>query len=66
MLEPKKDTERKEGWAECQKTWVLGPVVPPARFFLDLDFPVWKRRSLGIIRDPQTVHLRVLASCDLH
>lgn len=65
ILEPKKDTERKKGWAEHQMTWVLDPLMPPTGF-LDLDFRVWKRRSLGIIRDSQTEYSRVLASCDLN
>lgn len=56
VFEPKKEMEQKEDWAEHQKTRVLGPILPPAGSLLDLSFPIWKRRSLGIIRDSPTVH----------
>lgn len=65
MLEPKKKMEWGEDWVEGQKTWVLGPILPLTGFLLNLNFFIWERRSLGIIRTSQTVYLEVLGFHDL-
>lgn len=59
MLELKKEMEQKEDWAEHQKTWVLGPILPPAGSLLDLSFPVWERGSWGTLEDSPAVRLEL-------